>query len=233
MIVGMRAHVVAVAAVVAAVTLAACGGPSSDPATLLRQAKQVVDNAPSAHFALTSSPVTGSGPFITGGSGDMKRPNSFTGSLSVDFSGLSLSIQVVAIGGVFYAQLPTSTSFQKTDPTAYGFGDPSTFLDPNHGLSNLLTICTQPSLGSDDRNNGEELHEVNCSLPGTAVASLLTDAAPSQPVSATFGIAAATNQLRKVVLTGPFYMGAGTTTFTLIIDGYGKSVTITPPPNAS
>jgi hypothetical protein len=36
-----------------------------------------------------------------------------------------------------------------------------------------------------------------------------------------------------VVLTGPFYMGAGTTTFTLIIDGYGKSVTITPPPNAS
>jgi lipoprotein LprG len=232
-IVGMRAHVVAVAAVVAAVTLAACGGPSSDPATLLRQAKQVVDSAPSAHFALTSSPVKGSGPFITGGSGDMKRPNSFTGSLSVDFSGLSLSIQVVAIGGVFYAQLPTSTSFQKTDPTAYGFGDPSTFLDPNHGLSNLLTICTQPSLGSDDRNNGEELHEVNCSLPGTAVASLLTDAAPSQPVSATFGIAATSNQLRKVVLTGPFYMGAGTTTFTLIIDGYGKSVTITPPPNAS
>ena len=233
MIVGMRAHVVAVAAVVAAVTLAACGGPSSDPATLLRQAKQVVDSAPSAHFALTSSPVKGSGPFITGGSGDMKRPNSFTGSLSVDFSGLSLSIQVVAIGGVFYAQLPTSTSFQKTDPTAYGFGDPSTFLDPNHGLSNLLTICTQPSLGSDDRNNGEELHEVNCSLPGSAVASLLTDAAPSQPVSATFGIAATSNQLRKVVLTGPFYMGAGTTTFTLIIDGYGKSVTITPPPNAS
>ena len=233
MIVGMRAHVVAVAAVVAAFTLAGCGGPSSDPATLLRQAKQVVDSAPSAHFALTSSPVKGSGPFITGGSGDMKRPNSFTGSLSVDFSGLSLSIQVVAIGGVFYAQLPTSTSFQKTDPTAYGFGDPSTFLDPNHGLSNLLTICTQPSLGSDDRNNGEELHEVNCSLPGSAVASLLTDAAPSQPVSATFGIAATSNQLRKVVLTGPFYMGAGTTTFTLIIDGYGKSVTITPPPNAS
>jgi lipoprotein LprG len=232
-IVGMRAHVVAAAAVVAAVTLVACGGPSSDPATLLHQAKQVVDSAPSAHFALTSSPVTGSGPFITGGSGDMKRPNSFTGSLSVDFSGLSLSIQVVAIGGVFYAQLPTSTSFQKTDPTAYGFGDPSTFLDPNHGLSNLLTICTQPSLGSDDRNNGEELHEVNCSLPGSAVASLLTDAAPSQAVSATFGIATTTNQLRKVVLTGPFYMGAGTTTFTLIIDGYGKSVTITPPPNAS
>ena len=233
MIVGMRAHVVAVAAVVAAFTLAGCGGPSSDPATLLRQAKQVVDSAPSAHFELTSSPVKGSGPFITGGSGNMKRPNSFTGSLSVDFSGLSLSIQVVAIGGVFYAQLPTSTSFQKTDPTAYGFGDPSMFLDPNHGLSNLLTICTQPSLGSDDRNNGEELHEVNCSLPGSAVASLLTDAAPSQPVSATFGIAATSNQLRKVVLTGPFYMGAGTTTFTLIIDGYGKSVTITPPPNAS
>ena len=103
---------------VAAIALAACGAPPADPSTLLRQAKQAVDSAPSAHFDLTSSPVKGSGPFITGGSGDMKRPNSFTGSLNVDFSGLALSIQVVAIGGVFYAQLPTSTSFQKTDPTA-------------------------------------------------------------------------------------------------------------------
>lgn len=212
---------------------AACGGSTPDAATLLKLAKQSVDTAQSAHFTLTSSQVLGSGPFITGGSGDMKRPSSFSGSLDVDFSGLQVTIGVVSVGGVFYAQLPTTPGYQRTDPSAYGFGDPSTFLDPNHGLTNLLTLCQQPSLGSDDRNNGELLHEVSCTIPGTAVASLLTDAKPSQPVNATFGVAASNNQLRKVVLGGPFYKDSGNTTFTLVIDRYGENVSITPPPAAT
>lgn len=217
----------------AGVLLAACGGSTADPATLLRQAKQAVDNAQSAHFTLSSSQAQGNGPLITGGSGDMKRPSSFTGSLNVNFSGLQVSIGVVSVGGVFYAQLPTAAGYQKTDPAAYGFGDPGLLLDPNHGLSNLLTICQQPSLQSDDRNNGELLHEVSCKIPGSAVASLLTDANPTQAVNATFGIADSNNQLRKVVLSGPFFSGSGSTTFTVIIDRYGENVTITPPPSAS
>ncbi|HYL70429.1 MAG TPA: LppX_LprAFG lipoprotein [Candidatus Dormibacteraeota bacterium] len=212
---------------------AACGGSTPDAATLLKLAKQSVDTAQSAHFTLSSSQVQGSGPFITGGSGDMRRPASFSGSLDVDFSGLQVTIGVVSVGGVFYAQLPTAPGYQRTDPAAYGFADPSTFLDPNNGLTKLLTLCQQPSLGSDDRNNGELLHEVSCNIPGSAVASLLTDASPSQPVSATFGVAASNNQLRKVVLNGPFYKGSGNTTFTLVIDRYGENVSITPPPAAT
>jgi len=225
---------VAAPLVCTSVLLAGCGGSTADPATLLRQAKQAVDGAQSAHFTLTSSQAqSSSGPLITGGSGDMKRPSSFTGSLDVDFNGLQVSIGVVSVGGVFYAQLPTATAYQKTDPAAYGFGDPAALLDPNHGLSRLLTLCQQPSAQSDDRNNGELLHEVTCKIPGSAVASLLTDANPTQAVDATFGIAASNNELRKVVLSGPLFSGSGTTTFTLIIDRYGESVTITPPPNAS
>jgi lipoprotein LprG len=162
----------------------------------------------------------------------MKRPASFSGSLDVEFSGLQVSVRVVAVNGVFYAQLPTSNTFQRTDPTSYGFGDPGKLLDPNQGLSSLLVMCSQPTLASDDRNNGELLHEVNCSIPGSAIAALLTDAQPSQPVAATFGVAASNNQLRKVHLTGPFFSGAGNTSFTVIIDKYGENVTVTPPPTA-
>lgn len=210
----------------------ACGA-TADPAALLRSAKQEFDAARTAHFTLTSSSVQGGGPFITGGSGDMQRPSSFTGSLDVDVSGLQLSVKVLSVGGVFYAQLPNSSSLQPTNPADYGFGDPAELLDPHRGLSNLLVICAHPSLASDDRYNGAELHEVSCSLPGSAIAALLTDAAPSQPVAATFGIDSTTMQLRRVALTGPFFSGAGNTTFTLIVDHYGESVSITPPPTGS
>ncbi len=213
--------------------LAACGSMPADPETLLQQAKQAVDATPSAHFQLSSSSLQGDGPFITGGSGDMKRPASFQGTLHVEISGFEFSVAVVAVNNAFYAKLPTSSSFQVTNPADYGFGNPAQLLDPQHGLSHLLVICAHPVLGSDDRYNGEQLHEVSCSLPGAAVKALLTDAAPQQPVPSTFGIDVDNHQLRKVVLTGPFFSASQNSTFTVIIDNYGESIAITPPAGAS
>jgi lipoprotein LprG len=212
---------------------AACGDASqpSDPATLLRQAKQVLDGTQSAHFQLTGSQIQAAGTYVTGGTGDMRRPNAFAGSLDVTAEGFQISIRVVSVNHVLYVNLPTSPGFQVTDPASYGFGDPSQLLDPNKGLSNLLVICAHPTYANDDRVNGELLHEVACTLPGTAIKALLTDAAPDRPVQATMGIAASNDQLRRVVLTGPFFSATTNSTFTLLVDSYGENVTITPPPS--
>lgn len=228
-----RRHASGAATLMCALACAACGGSQVDAATLLHQAKQTVDNAPSAHFQLTSSQLQGSGPYITGGTGDMKRPDGFRGSLDVTLSGFSISISVVSVNNTFYVKLPTSSSYQVTDPSSYGFGNPAQLLDPSRGLSSLLTTCSKPTLRQDDRYNGESLHEVSCSLPGTAIKQLLTDAAPSQPVAATFGIASDSSQLRRVVLTGPFFSATANSTFTVILDSYGENVSITPPAAAS
>jgi lipoprotein LprG len=85
---------------------------------------------------------------------------------------------------------------------------------------------------SDDRYNGEALHEIGCMLPGKAVAALLTSADPSKDVAATFGIDTTTNQLRRVVLIGPFVTVAKDSTYTLILANYGENVSITPPPSS-
>jgi lipoprotein LprG len=212
----------------AAGALGACGGSAPNPETLLTQAKVSVDSAASAHFELSSSNVSGAGPFITGGTGDIARPSSFTGSLEVEYGGLVVGVQVVSVNGSFYVHLPTSSGFQITNPADYGFGDPSQLMNPSTGLSALLLHCASPSLQSDDRLNGEQLHEVSCTLPGSYIKSLLTDAEPSQTVSATFGISVDSGQLRRVVLTGPFY-SSHDTTFTLVLDNYGENVTVTPP----
>ncbi len=102
-------------------------------------------------------------------------------------------------------------------------------LDTRTGLSSLLLLCDAPSLADGDRYNGELLDEVRCSLPGKQVAALLTSADPTRRVSATFGIVPDTMQLRRVVLTGPFFSTTQNSTFTVVLDSYGENVTVTPP----
>lgn len=214
---------------VALAVLAGCGMAPVDPAQLLRDAKHSIDSAASVHFTLTSQNATGAGPLVTGGDGDARRPNSFSGNLSVIAAGFSLSVGVVSTGGVFYAKTPLSSGYDRTNPSTYGFGDPAQLLDPNHGLSSLLPACTGPTNRDADRLNGEQLDEVGCSLPGARVAALLTSADATQPVQATIGVDASSHQLRRIVLVGPFFEKARSSTFTLVLDRYGENVTITPP----
>jgi lipoprotein LprG len=211
--------------------ISGCGSSAAplDPAQLLRDGKKSIDAAPAVHFTLTSQGVTGAGTLITGGHGDARRPNSFTGALTVVAAGFPLTVNVVSTGGVFYAQTPLSSSFVKTDPSAYGFGDPAQLLDPNRGLSSLLTSCTGATNKTADLLNGEQLDEVACSIPGPLVARLLTSADASQQVQATVGVDAGTHQLRRVALVGPFFDKAQASTFTVVLDKYGENVTITPP----
>ena len=226
----MRARLTSGLLAVALIAIAGCGGGAPDPMSLLRKAKATVDTTPAVHFHLTSSGVQGTGAVITGGDGDARRPDGFAGTLGVSVAGLMLGVQVVSVNGTFYARLPTQNAFTRTDPTLYGFGDPGKLLDPDTGLSNLLLLCRSISSGTGDRYNGEELDEVNCSLPGAAVAKLLTSADPAQPVTATFGIDPNSDQMRRVVLTGPFFSRTNPSTFTLILDNYGENVTVTQPP---
>ena len=214
----------------AVLLLSACGGPSINAASLLKTAKGVLDSASSFHFVLTSANVTGSGAQLTGGNGDMKRPDSMSGTLQVSIFGLALSVPVVSIGGVFSVKLPTGSGFTSANPSDYGFADPAKLIDPTTGLSSLLLKCQSPQVESDDRYNGEALHEIGCSLPGSAVAALLTSADASKSVTATFGIDTSTSQLRRVVLTGPFISASSDTTYTLVLTNYGENVSVTPPP---
>jgi len=224
-------RVLAVAAVVAA--LAGCGSQPQqnqpDARALLLQAKRIIDGAPSLHFTLSSSGAQGSGTVISSGEGDARRPDGFTGTLVVMQSGFTVRVGIVSLHGVFEVKLPLATTYVATDPSTYGFGDPATLLDPDKGLSSLLVEATSAATASRDRLRGEELDEVDVTLPGDRVAALLTSADKSQPVKGRIGIAASTRQIRRVVLTGPFFDARRESTYTLVLDSYGENVTITPP----
>lgn len=223
---------IAVAATASLVMLSGCGAPSINATTLLQRTKTVLDGTSSFHFTLSSANVSGTGPLLVGGSGDMKRPASMSGTLQVSLSGFSVGVPVISVGGTFSVKLPTDPGFTTANPADYGFADPAKLIDPTSGLSSLLLLCELAQVENDDRYNGEALHEIGCMLPGSAVAALLTSADPSKNVSATFGIDTSSSQLRRVVLTGPFVAAGTNSTYTLILANYGENVSVTPPPAA-
>ena len=60
----------------------ASAAPAS-PVALLQRSRTVVNATPAVHFTLSSQNVTGSSTELTGGSGDLVRPDELSGSFSV------------------------------------------------------------------------------------------------------------------------------------------------------
>ncbi len=214
------------------VVLAACGGSSGggkvDPQTLLRLSKATIDATPALHFTLTSKDVSTNGTNITGGSGDVVRPDELTASFTVTVDGLGASVKVVSKGGVFEAQLPFSNSFTKTQPQSFGFTDPAQLLDKTNGLSSLLIAGTGARSVGQTRLAGELLDQIAFTVPGAKV-PVLPNANPSQPVTVTAAINQKNHQLRQVTLVGPFTASTNST-FIVTLTNYGEHLTITLPP---
>ena len=214
-------------------TAGACSGhsaaPKVDAQTLLRQAKATIDATPAAHFVLTSQGVTGSGTNLTGGDGDLVRPDQLQGSFMVSINGFNATVKVVSKGGVFEALLPFQSHYARTNPATFGLTDPSKLLDPNHGLSSLLTVGTGEAATGQERLAGELLDEVTASVPGTAI-PVLPDANPSRPVTLVAAIDPKSFQVRQITLTGPFTSASSNSTFVVTLTNYGEKVSITLPP---
>jgi lipoprotein LprG len=227
-----RAALALLALLLALPVLAGCsgGGSHESAAELLARAKKSLDEARSLHFALSSSGAPSTGTVLTGGDGDIARPSSFAGTLKVQVGGNGVDLKVVSVNGKVYAQLPFAQNFAVIDPKTFGFGDPGALLDPQTGISQLLTEAQNPKLGDQRRVNGEVVREVTADLPGQLVADLLTSKDPSKPVHARFSIASDSGQLRRAALTGPFFSSAADGTYTLDLSKFGEHVTITAPP---
>jgi hypothetical protein len=209
---------------VAALVLGGCGGEDVDPDTLLAEAKETLDRTESVSFELTGENVPDGGTRLRGGQGDLVRPDGFRGSMQVTVSGFAATVDVRSSGGVFEAQLPFTEGFTETDPAELGFGDPAALLDPDTGISTLLTDATESEVTGQVREGDEVLDTVTVTLPGERVADLLTSADPASPVTGEVSIVRESREVRTVRLTGPFYEADVDSTFVLVLDDYGVPV---------
>jgi lipoprotein LprG len=233
---GMGSHrrgaALLVPALLAAVVLGGCGSsePEESAAELLDRAKTTLDDASSAHFVLTSENAPKTGTALIGGEGDIARPASFEGTLKVVALGATADLEVVSVDGTVYAQLPFTSGFSVVDPAQFGFGDPGALLDPDTGISQLLSQAESAELGEEKRVDGEVVREVSAEIPGDLVEQILTSEDPSTPVQGLFSIASDSGELRRAQLTGPFFSADEDATFILELSDFGADVEITAPP---
>ncbi len=220
------------AAAVASVALVACGSTAATKLSageLLAKAEQTVNATDSLHFVLTSSNVSPSGTNLVGGSGDLERPESLQGSFKVTISGFTATVKVAAVGAVFEAELPLSSSFTKTDPTEFGLENPASLLSPSTGLISLLGLGSAATVTGQERVDGELLDTVSYQIPGKDV-PVLPDENPSKPVDMTAAIDPSNFQLRSVTLVGPLTSSTSNSTYVVTLTNYGEHVKITLPP---
>ena len=212
--------------------LAGCSGgeqAAEQPAQLLTRAKATLDSASSVHFVITSADVPAAGTSLVGGEGSAARPGKFKGALKVSFAGSAATVEVISVDGLVYAKLPFAADFAVTDPAQFGFADPGKFMEPAAGITGLLSKATDPKSTGQTRINGELVQQVTASIPGAVVKDLLVSADPAKPVAATFSIAEQSGQLRRAVVTGPFFVKDVASTFTIVLDRYGEQVDISAP----
>jgi lipoprotein LprG len=213
--------------------LTACTGGSpakaaAAPAERLAAAKATMDRAGSVHLVLRSRDLPSSAGGVLGADGVGTHAPAFKGTFDARLVGVQASVDVVSVGSELYLKLPFSSQFVRTDPATYNAPDPSRLFAAQGGLSSLLTSTTDLKLGNRTRNGSSVLQTVSGSLPGRALAGLLTIGEPDATFTATYGLTDPGNQLRTVTLTGPFFRGA-TSTYTVTLDRYGDPVEIRKP----
>ena len=182
----------------AAITTAAAlvaGCSSSKPAEslpdapgLLQQSSQATKNLKSAHLDITVNGKIEGLP-VKKLSGDLTNQPSTAvqGNATITMAGSDVDVKLVVIDTVLYASL-SPDSWLDMGPAADIY-DPSTILNPQTGLANMLASFTDAKSQSAETVNGVDTVKVTGNVSADAVNKLIPQVKATGPVPGTAWIA--------------------------------------------
>jgi len=215
-----------------ALALTACGGssaPKVDPATALQTAEQKLEDTSGVAFTLRTDDLPEGVEGVSSASGTITDAPAFQGTLGVATMLGSFQVPVVAVDGKVYAQIPLTLGWSEVDPGDYGAPDPAQLLSADQGIPAILAATTDVKQGDDVRggkDNKEVLTTYTGNVPESAAAHLIPGA--TGDFTASYGITP-DGELRTAELTGTFYAGKPSMTYSMTVDDYGTSKDITAP----
>jgi lipoprotein LprG len=215
---------------IAIALLSGCSGQGSDvdADALLKSAAEKLAKTSGVELELTGSLPKGvSG--LTKAEGTATSAPAFEGTISVIYSSLPVTVDIIAVGGQVFAVLPYTTEFAPIDPAEYGAPDPAILMDRSEGIPTWLDALTEAEVSAEEVRDGSEvLTEVSGSIPGEVVASVI----PSAAQAADFVLEARINsdgEMTSLTVTGPFYPDASDVTYVVAITGYDVDKNILAP----
>ena len=227
----------AVAAFSLALVASGCTGQKDDegvskgknPDEVMALAKKTLDETSGVKIVLDTKDLPDGVQGLSHAEGIGIHPPAFEGKITVEVSGLSVDVDVIATDGKVWIKYLTPT-FQQADPADYGAPDPADLMATEGGLSDLL-VNTDNLEAGDTVRGGDNNEEVLTEYTGTVPASYVETVIPSasgDDFDATYTISA-DGELREAKLTGDFYPDAGENTYTLDFTDYGTEKDITAP----
>lgn len=228
-----RRLVAPLAGVLVAAALAACSGGSDTkdmtPEAALTAARDALAAAKFVHFELTSADVPAGQNGVTAGTGtgevSATEPK-FEGTVTGTVNGLTGNIPIVCVGDKAWWKLFTP-DYTVADLASVNAPNPCALFHPTTGIGSLVDATADPKAGKRVRLGKDVVTQYTGSLPGKPLSDLLHLGDGTGTYAVTYAVSD-DGQLRQASMTGGFYTGA-TSTFTLTLTDYGKTVTITPP----
>ncbi|HET6694364.1 MAG TPA: LppX_LprAFG lipoprotein [Pedococcus sp.] len=201
---------------------------SDSPEEVLAAAKTTLDETSGVRVSLSTEKLPPTVDGILEAEGVGTHDPAFEGDLKVASGGVTADVPVIAAQGKVFAKLPFTTRYVEVDPAAYAAPDPAGLMEPEGGLSSLLTAAEDVEEGRQVRSGEDVLASYKGTVPGDAVASVIPSASADQAFEATFTVDEE-DRLREAVLTGPFYPEADDVTYTITFEEYDTSADITLP----
>lgn len=212
-------------------TAAGCGGsdePTESPEQALTSAKEQLDETPGVRLDLSTDALPDGVNGLTAASGTATHDPAFDGEVELLVDGLTLKVALVAVDGLVFAKLPFTVKFSEIDPDEYGAPDPSDLMDPDSGLSTWLTEATDVSRGDQVREGDTVLTAYSGTLAGEVVTRSIPSGVETADYEVTFRLDD-DDQLRSVVVVGPFYEEGSEVEYVIDLSDYGSDPQITRP----
>lgn len=198
------------------------------PAELLAAGRASLEKSPSVAFTLESQGLPGKAVGISAAEGTGRfDPPGFTGTLNASVKGVTGQVDVIAVEQDVYMKFFTP-DYNQIDPADYGAPNPAALFDTETGITSLADKTTGLEKDAQVRDGADVLATLKGTVPGSAVADLLVVGDRSGTFEITYGVTTPGQELRKVVLTGPFYAGS-TSTYTLRLKRLDQAVEIARP----
>jgi lipoprotein LprG len=188
-----RLFVVLAAMSIAAALVSGCSSsskssskPLPDAATLVKQSSQATKNVKSVHLVLTTTGKVPGLPIKTL-TGDLTtNPTAAKGNAKITVGGSDIDADFEVYNSDLYATL-TPGKWDNFGPAADIY-DPSTILNPDNGLANVLAHFTDPKAEGRENINGQDTVRISGKVSADATNALAPSLKATQPQPATVWI---------------------------------------------
>lgn len=228
----------ALLAAVATVAVSGCAGGGSDdsqaegksPDEVMAAAKQHLDETSGVNLKLSTDDEPKDGDYLASAEGTITTQPAFEGKVAGRVLGIPASdIDVIAVDGDVWVDVPIQ-GWTTYDPSKFCAPDPATLLDPDSGVSSVLTAATDLEAGDAERggaDNDQILTPYTGTVPGDAIRAILP-CSEGEEFEATFRVDDE-GYLRSAELTGEFFPGTDDITYTIDVQEYDVERDISAP----